>query len=194
MYFCVFEVICCIQVCSVVICQCYFEMVWVVVSKGLYCGILLCGNFVYGVVVCGESDKQILWLMNQVNVVIVFVYNDMFLVYQLFECFLGLIKQVLYEIGLVGQFVGGVLVMCDGVIQGELGMELLLVSCDVIVMFIVIVLFYNMFDVVLCLGVCDKIVLGLLIGLLCFGYLFIVFVLVGLMLIGIFNKEKVVVC
>lgn len=73
-------------------------------------------------------------------------------------------------------------------------MDLSLMSCDNIVQGVVIVFFYNMFDSVLMLGICDKIVFGLLMGVLMFGYLLIVFVLVGLMLLGFLNKEKVCVC
>lgn len=73
-------------------------------------------------------------------------------------------------------------------------MDLSLMSCDNIVQGVVIVFFYNMFDSVLMLGICDKIVFGFLMGVLMFGYLFMVFVLVGLMLLGFLNKEKVCVC
>lgn len=128
------------------------------------------------------------------NIVIIIFYNDMFFVYQFYEYYLEIICKVLYEVNVVGQVVGGVLVMCDGVIQGQDGMELLLLSCEVIVMFVVVGLFYNMFDGVLFFGVCDKIVLGLMMVVLLFGYLFVVFVLFGLMVSGLLNKEKVCIC
>lgn len=84
--------------------------------------------------------------------------------------------------------------MCDGVIQGQDGMELFLFFCDVIVMVVVVGLLYQMFDVVVFFGICDKIVLGFVIVVFFFGYLLVVFILVGLMIIGIFNDEKVKVC
>ncbi|WP_430303013.1 phosphogluconate dehydratase, partial [Pseudomonas aeruginosa] len=132
-------------------------------------------------------------LMNQANVAIVSAYNDMLSAHQPFERFPGLIKQALHEIGSVGQFAGGVPAMCDGVTQGEPGMELSLASRDVIAMSTAIALSHNMFDAALCLGVCDKIVPGLLIGSLRFGHLPTVFVPAGPMPTGISNKEKAAV-
>ncbi len=173
--------------------QRYLEMVRAAASKGPHRGTLPCGNLAHGVAACGESDKQTLRLMNQANVAIVSAYNDMLSAHQPFERFPGLIKQALHEIGSVGQFAGGVPAMCDGVTQGEPGMELSLASRDVIAMSTAIALSHNMFDAALCLGVCDKIVPGLLIGSLRFGHLPTVFVPAGPMPTGISNKEKAVV-
>lgn len=173
--------------------QRYLEMVRAAASKGPHRGTLPCGNLAHGVAACGESDKQTLRLMNQANVAIVSAYNDMLSAHQPFERFPGLIKQALHEIGSVGQFAGGVPAMCDGVIQGEPGMELSLASRDVIAMSTAIALSHNMFDAALCLGVCDKIVPGLLIGSLRFGHLPTVFVPAGPMPTGISNKEKAAV-
>ncbi|HHH9625544.1 phosphogluconate dehydratase [Pseudomonas aeruginosa] len=173
--------------------QRYLEMVRAAASKGPHRGTLPCGNLAHGVAACGESDKQTLRLMNQANVAIVSAYNDMLSAHQPFERFPGLIKQALHEIGSVGQFAGGVPAMCDGVTQGEPGMELSLASRDVIAMSTVIALSHNMFDAALCLGVCDKIVPGLLIGSLRFGHLPTVFVPAGPMPTGISNKEKAAV-
>ncbi|HBP0064127.1 TPA: phosphogluconate dehydratase [Pseudomonas aeruginosa] len=173
--------------------QRYLEMVRAAASKGPHRGTLPCGNLAHGVAACGESDKQTLRLMNQANVAIVSAYNDMLSAHQPFERFPGLIKQALHEIGSVGQFAGGVPAMCDGVTQGEPGMELSLASRDVIAMSTAIALSHNMFDAALCLGVCDKIVPGLLIGSLRFGHLPTVFVPAGPMLTGISNKEKAAV-
>ncbi|MCO2952696.1 phosphogluconate dehydratase [Pseudomonas aeruginosa] len=170
--------------------QRYLEMVRAAASKGPHRGTLPCGNLAHGVAACGESDKQTLRLMNQANVAIVSAYNDMLSAHQPFERFPGLIKQALHEIGSVGQFAGGVPAMCDGVTQGEPGMELSLASRDVIAMSTAIALSHNMFDAALCLGVCDKIVPGLLIGSLRFGHLPTVFVPAGPMPTGISNKEK----
>ncbi|HBO6268546.1 TPA: phosphogluconate dehydratase [Pseudomonas aeruginosa] len=173
--------------------QRYLEMVRAAASKGSHRGTLPCGNLAHGVAACGESDKQTLRLMNQANVAIVSAYNDMLSAHQPFERFPGLIKQALHEIGSVGQFAGGVPAMCDGVTQGEPGMELSLASRDVIAMSTAIALSHNMFDAALCLGVCDKIVPGLLIGSLRFGHLPTVFVPAGPMPTGISNKEKAAV-
>ncbi|MBG6604280.1 phosphogluconate dehydratase [Pseudomonas aeruginosa] len=173
--------------------QRYLEMVRAAASKGPHRGTLPCGNLAPGVAACGESDKQTLRLMNQANVAIVSAYNDMLSAHQPFERFPGLIKQALHEIGSVGQFAGGVPAMCDGVTQGEPGMELSLASRDVIAMSTAIALSHNMFDAALCLGVCDKIVPGLLIGSLRFGHLPTVFVPAGPMPTGISNKEKAAV-
>ncbi|MBG5246445.1 phosphogluconate dehydratase [Pseudomonas aeruginosa] len=173
--------------------QRYLEMVRAAASTGPHRGTLPCGNLAHGVAACGESDKQTLRLMNQANVAIVSAYNDMLSAHQPFERFPGLIKQALHEIGSVGQFAGGVPAMCDGVTQGEPGMELSLASRDVIAMSTAIALSHNMFDAALCLGVCDKIVPGLLIGSLRFGHLPTVFVPAGPMPTGISNKEKAAV-
>ncbi|HEJ5154716.1 TPA: phosphogluconate dehydratase [Pseudomonas aeruginosa] len=173
--------------------QRYLEMVRAAASKGPHRGTLPCGNLAHGVAACGESDKQTLRLMNQANVAIVSAYNDMLSAHQPFERFPGLIKQALHEIGSVGQFAGGVPAMCDGVTQGEPGMELSLASRDVIAMSTAIALSHNMFDAALCLGVCDKIVPGLLIGSLRFGHLPTVFVPAGPMPTDISNKEKAAV-
>ncbi|CDF85260.1 Phosphogluconate dehydratase [Pseudomonas knackmussii B13] len=173
--------------------QRYFAMVQAAASKGPHRGTLPCGNLAHGVAACGESDKQALRLMNQANVGIVSAYNDMLSAHQPLEVFPALIKEALREIGSVGQFAGGVPAMCDGVTQGEPGMELSLASRDVIAMGTAIALSHNMFDAALCLGVCDKIVPGLLIGALRFGHLPVVFVPAGPMPTGISNKEKAAV-
>ncbi|HEN8509868.1 TPA: phosphogluconate dehydratase [Pseudomonas aeruginosa] len=193
MHPCVLEVTRRIQARSAATRQRYLEMVRAAASKGPHRGTLPCGNLAHGVAACGESDKQTLRLMNQANVAIVSAYNDMLSAHQPFERFPGLIKQALHEIGSVGQFAGGVPAMCDGVTQGEPGMELSLASRDVIAMSTAIALSHNMFDAALCLGVCDKIVPGLLIGSLRFGHLPTVFVPAGPMPTGISNKEKAAV-
>ncbi|WP_069861321.1 phosphogluconate dehydratase [Pseudomonas citronellolis] len=182
-----------IQERSAVTRQRYLAMVKAAATKGPHRGTLPCGNLAHGVAACGEHDKQALRLMNQANVGIVSAYNDMLSAHQPLERFPGLIKDALREIGSVGQFAGGVPAMCDGVTQGEPGMELSLASRDVIAMGTAIALSHNMFDAALCLGVCDKIVPGLLIGALRFGHLPVVFVPAGPMPTGISNKEKAAV-
>ncbi len=173
--------------------QRYLDLVKAAATKGPHRGTLPCGNLAHGVAACGEFDKQALRLMNQANVAIVSAYNDMLSAHQPLERFPELIKDALRQIGSVGQFAGGVPAMCDGVTQGEPGMELSLASRDVIAMGTAIALSHNMFDAALCLGVCDKIVPGLLIGALRFGHLPVVFVPAGPMPTGISNKEKAAV-
>jgi len=152
---------------------------------------LQCANFAHGVAGCGSStDKQRLRLMDQANVAIVSSYNDMLSAHQPYEHYPEIIKQALREIGSIGQFAGGVPAMCDGVTQGEAGMELSLASREVIAMSTAVALSHNMFDAALLLGICDKIIPGLMIGALRFGHLPMIFVPGGPMLSGISNKEK----
>ena len=101
-------------------------------------------------------------MMNSANIAIVSSYNDMLSAHQPYEVFPEQIKNALREIGSVGQFAGGTPAMCDGVTQGEPGMELSLPSREVIAMSTAVALSHNMFDGALMLGICDKIVPGLL--------------------------------
>jgi phosphogluconate dehydratase len=160
-------------------------------SEGPQRGKLQCANFAHGVAGCGSSeDKQRLRLMSEANVAIVSAYNDMLSAHQPYQYFPDVIKQALREIGSVGQFAGGVPAMCDGVTQGDPGMELSLASREVIAMSTAIALSHNMFDAALYLGICDKIIPGLMIGALRFGHLPAVFVPGGPMPSGIPNKQK----
>ncbi|WP_282341094.1 MULTISPECIES: phosphogluconate dehydratase [Pseudomonas] len=168
----------------------YLAQMGAAASQGPQRGQLQCANFAHGVAGCGSDDKQSLRLMNAANVAIVSAYNDMLSAHQPYEHFPAIIKQALREIGSVGQFAGGVPAMCDGVTQGEAGMELSLASREVIAMSTAVALSHNMFDAALCLGICDKIIPGLMIGALRFGYLPFVFVPGGPMPSGISNKEK----
>ena len=172
----------------------YLAMIRAAASDGPQRGKLQCANFAHGVAGCGSStDKQRLRLMDQANVAIVSSYNDMLSAHQPYEHYPELIKQALREIGSVGQFAGGVPAMCDGVTQGQPGMELSLFSRDTIAMSTAIALSHNMFDASLYLGICDKIVPGLLIGALHFGHIPGIFVPGGPMTTGISNKEKAAV-
>lgn len=151
---------------------------------------LSCGNLAHGFAACGGEEKNRLKLMNQANLAIVSAYNDMLSAHQPLEQFPALIKEAAAGMGCVAQFAGGVPAMCDGVTQGQPGMELSLFSRDTIAMATAVGLSHNMFDAVLCLGVCDKIVPGLLIGALSFGHLPVIFVPAGPMTSGLPNKEK----
>ncbi|GIZ11888.1 phosphogluconate dehydratase [Pseudomonas sp. NCCP-436] len=170
--------------------QRYLEMLHAAASEGPQRGKLQCANFAHGVAACGGNDKQALRLMDAANVAIVSAYNDMLSAHQPYEHFPEQIKQTLRELGSVGQFAGGVPAMCDGVTQGEPGMELGIASREVIAMSTAVALSHNMFDAALYLGVCDKIVPGLLMGALRFGHLPALFVPAGPMTSGLSNKEK----
>jgi len=159
-------------------------------NKGVHRSSLSCGNLAHGFAACGSQDKQSLKMMNAVNVGIISSYNDMLSAHQPFADFPDLIRDAVKELGSVAQFAGGVPAMCDGVTQGQPGMELSLFSRDVIAMAAAVGLSHNMFDAALYLGVCDKIVPGLLIGALRFGHLPTLFVPAGPMPSGLPNKEK----
>ena len=151
---------------------------------------LACTNLAHGFAAADAPDKQQLKSGRWPNIAIVSAYNDMLSAHRPFERYPQVIKQAAREAGAVAQFAGGVPAMCDGVTQGQPGMELSLFSRDVIAMATAIALSHNMFDAALCLGVCDKIVPGLFIGALSFGHLPILFVPGGPMPSGLPNKEK----
>ena len=151
---------------------------------------LSCTNLAHGFAAADPSDKEKLKNARWPNVAIVSAYNDMLSAHQPLEHYPTLIKLAAREAGAVAQFAGGVPAMCDGVTQGQAGMELSLFSRDVIAMSTAIALSHNMFDATLCLGVCDKIVPGLLMGALKFGHLPTIFVPAGPMTSGMPNKEK----
>ncbi|MDJ0835506.1 MAG: phosphogluconate dehydratase [Acidobacteriota bacterium] len=159
-------------------------------GSGPHRGVLSCGNLAHGFAACPDRDKKALTGDEAVNIAIVSAYNDMLSAHQPFHRFPEIIKDAAHRNGAVAQFAGGVPAMCDGVTQGQPGMELSLFSRDVIAMATAVSLSHNMFDAALCLGVCDKIVPGLLIGALSFGHLPTVFVPAGPMPSGLPNKEK----
>ena len=151
---------------------------------------LSCTNLAHGFAAMDPTEKERLRGVRWANVAIVSSYNDMLSAHRPFERFPELIKLAAREAGAVAQFAGGVPAMCDGVTQGQPGMELSLFSRDVIAMATAVALTHNMFDSALYLGICDKIVPGLLMGALAFGHLPGIFVPGGPMPSGIPNKEK----
>ncbi len=159
-------------------------------SKGVNRSVLSCGNLAHGFAACAAHDKSALSGDRVANVGIITSYNDMLSAHQPFENFPALIKQAAHEAGGVAQVAGGVPAMCDGVTQGQPGMELSLFSRDVIAMATAVGLTHNMFDAAVYLGVCDKIVPGLVIGALTFGHLPAVFIPAGPMTSGLPNDEK----
>ncbi|WP_420476382.1 phosphogluconate dehydratase [Noviherbaspirillum sp. ST9] len=158
--------------------------------KGVQRGALACTNLAHGFAAFPANDKLKLKQQSAPSVAIVSAYNDMLSAHQPFERFPHLIKDAVRAAGGVAQFAGGVPAMCDGVTQGQPGMELSLFSRDAIAMATAIALSHNMFDAAVYLGVCDKIVPGLLIGALHFGHLPAVFIPAGPMTTGISNSEK----
>jgi phosphogluconate dehydratase len=168
----------------------YLDQMKRVEESGVHRAQLACGNLAHGFAACGQEDKNALKMMNAVNVGIISAYNDMLSAHQPFEHYPDQIREAAREMGSVAQFAGGVPAMCDGVTQGQPGMELSLFSRDAIAMATAIGLSHNMFDSALYLGVCDKIVPGLLMGALRFGHLPTVFVPAGPMPSGLPNKEK----
>ena len=151
---------------------------------------LSCTNLAHGFAAASSGDKDALKDLRWPNLAIVSAYNDMLSAHQPFEGYPGLIRVAARDAGATAQVAGGVPAMCDGVTQGHAGMELSLFSRDVIAMSTGIALAHGMFDGALCLGGCDKIVPGLLIGALSFGHLPTVFVPAGPMPSGMPNKEK----
>ncbi len=149
-----------------------------------------CANLAHGFAACGPSDKAGLTGDELLNIGIITAYNDMLSAHQPFETFPQLIKQAAREAGGVAQVAGGVPAMCDGVTQGFAGMELSLFSRDVIAMATAVGLSHDMFDAAVYLGVCDKIVPGLVIGALTFGHLPAIFIPAGPMTSGLPNDEK----
>ncbi|MGU3574521.1 phosphogluconate dehydratase [Brucellaceae bacterium C25G] len=153
-------------------------------------GALGCANLAHGFAACGPADKAALAADIVPNLGIITAYNDMLSAHQPFETYPALIKQAARDAGGVAQVAGGVPAMCDGVTQGFAGMELSLFSRDVIAMATAVGLSHDMFDAAIYLGVCDKIVPGLVIGALSFGHLPAVFVPAGPMTTGLSNDEK----
>ena len=149
-----------------------------------------CGNLAHGFAACSPGEKADLRGSQKANIAIITSYNDMLSAHQPYKDAPDLIKAAIKEAGGVAQVAGGVPAMCDGITQGQPGMELSLFSRDLIAMTTAIGMSHNMFDGALYLGVCDKIVPGLLIGALSFGHLPAVFVPAGPMPSGITNKEK----
>ena len=170
--------------------QRYLDHIREAARRGPQRGKLSCGNLAHGFAACGADDKQDLTGDVKANIAIVSAYNDMLSAHQPFERFPALIKQAAREAGAVAQFAGGVPAMCDGVTQGQRGMELSLFSRDVVALATAVALSHDMFDAALYLGICDKIVPGLVIGALSFGHLPAIFVPGGPMPSGLPNDEK----
>jgi phosphogluconate dehydratase len=149
-----------------------------------------CANQAHGFAACAPGDKARLALGRTPNLGIVTAYNDMLSAHQPYEPFPEVIREAARAAGGTAQVAGGVPAMCDGITQGEAGMELSLFSRDVIALSTAIALSHQTFDAAVYLGICDKIVPGLVIGALTFGHLPGVFVPAGPMVSGLPNGEK----
>ena len=149
-----------------------------------------CSNMAHAVAAAPSSDKASILMNSKPNIGIVSSYNDMLSAHKPLEHFPKVIKAAATQFGATAQVAGIVPAMCDGVTQGRPGMELSLMSRDVIAMSTAVSLSHGVYDAALCLGVCDKIVPGLLIGSLSFGHLPVIFVPAGPMSTGITNEEK----
>ncbi len=160
-------------------------------SKTVHRSQLACGNLAHGFAACQPADKAALKSMTRNDIAIINSYNDMLSAHQPYEHYPERLKNALHGVGAVGQVAAGVPAMCDGVTQGQDGMELSLMSREIIAMSAAIGLSHNMFDGALYLGICDKIVPGLVMAALSFGHLPAVFVPAGPMPSGLPNKEKV---
>ena len=170
--------------------EAYLDRVSRAISKGVHRSVLSCGNLAHGFAVCSPAEKDALAGDTVPNLGIITSYNDMLSAHQPFETYPAMIREAAREAGGVAQVAGGVPAMCDGVTQGQPGMELSLFSRDLIAMSAAIGLSHNMFDAAVYLGVCDKIVPGLAMAALTFGHLPTIFIPAGPMTTGQGNDEK----
>jgi phosphogluconate dehydratase len=159
-------------------------------AQGVNRTVLSCSNLAHGFAACAPAEKDALAGDSVPNLGIITSYNDMLSAHQPFETYPQLIKQAAHEAGAVAQVAGGVPAMCDGVTQGQPGMELSLFSRDVIALATAVGLSHNMFDAAVFLGVCDKIVPGLTIAAFTFGHIPAIFIPAGPMTSGLPNDEK----
>lgn len=168
----------------------YLDRIRQQISRGVHRSVLSCGNLAHGFAVCSPSEKVALAGDRVPNLGIITSYNDMLSAHQPFERYPDIIREAAKEAGGIAQVAGAVPAMCDGVTQGQPGMELSLFSRDAIAMAAGIGLSHNMFDSTVYLGVCDKIVPGLVMAALTFGHLPAVFIPAGPMTSGLPNDEK----
>ena len=168
----------------------YFEKITKARAQGVSRTRLSCGNLAHGYAACSPTEKQLLASDKPVNIGLISAYNDMLSAHQPYFDYPHQIKNFAALQGVTVQFAGGVPAMCDGVTQGRAGMELSLLSRDVVALSTAIALSHDMFDGMMLMGICDKIVPGILIGALSFGHLPAIFVPAGPMASGIPNAEK----
>ena len=150
---------------------------------------LSCGNLAHGFA-AAEADKPAIRAGRAMNIGIVTAFNDMLSAHQPYHRYPEQMKLFAREVGATAQVAGGVPAMCDGVTQGQTGMELSLFSRDTIALSTAVALSHGMFEGLALLGICDKIVPGLIIGALRFGHLPAILIPAGPMPSGLPNKEK----
>jgi len=170
--------------------QLYLQRMESAKSNGVFRNNLPCSNLAHDLAGCVGTCRSALLNDQTPNIGIISAYNDMVSAHQPYGAYPALIKASVARAGGNAQFAGGVPAMCDGVTQGEPGMDMSLMSRDVIAMSTVIGLSHNVFDGAILLGVCDKILPGLLMGGLQFGYLPMILIPAGPMTSGITNKDK----
>lgn len=168
----------------------YMDRIALAKGDGVNRNKLGCSNLAHAMAPMEEGEKASLAGLESPNIAIVTAYNDMLSAHEPYKLYPPLIKRTLMDLGATAQVAGGVPAMCDGVTQSQPGMELSLFSRDNIAMGTAIGLSHNVYDGALYLGVCDKIVPGLLIGALSFGHLPGLFVPAGPMPSGISNAQK----
>ena len=167
----------------------YLDLMAAEAERGITRPRLSCGNFAHGFAAAGE-DKDAIRQMRGPNIGIITSFNDMLSAHQPYGRYPEQLKIFAREAGATAQVAGGTPAMCDGVTQGQPGMDLSLFSRDVIALSTAVALSHGMFDGVALLGICDKIVPGLLIGALRFGHLPALLIPGGPMPSGLANKEK----
>ena len=171
--------------------QAYLDNMHKLAARGKQRTHLSCGNLAHGIAACSNSEKEAILDFTKVNLGIVTSYNDMVSAHQPYVDYPDQIKAALLKLGHTAQVAGGVPAMCDGITQGNPGMELSLYSRDLIAQSTALSLSHNTFDGTLLLSVCDKIAPGQLMGALAFGHMPAAFVPTGPMATGISNNEKV---
>lgn len=168
----------------------YLELMTSAANSKVNRSALACGNLAHAFAACNHDDKAALGKEVKANLAIITAYNDMLSAHKTYENYPEQLRQYARKHGSVAQVASGVPAMCDGVTQGQIGMELSLFSRDVIALATTIGMSHQMFDGGMCLGICDKIVPGMMIGALRFGHLPFIFIPGGPMESGIPNEEK----
>jgi len=168
----------------------YVERIRNSAYKKMARGHLGCSNLAHSFAACNKLDKAFLRDKEIPNIGIVSAYNDILSAHQPYESYPNIIRSAARSLGAVAQVAGGVPAMCDGVTQGETGMQLSLFSRDVVALSTAVALSHQVFDAVICLGICDKIVPGLVMGTLSFGHLPTIFIPAGPMPTGISHTDK----
>jgi len=168
----------------------YIDLMHAEAKNTVQRGDLACGNLAHAFAACADDEKMVLSKNERSNLAIITAYNDMLSAHKTYEDYPPKLRESARKYGAVAQVASGVPAMCDGVTQGQTGMELSLFSRDVIALATAVGMSHAMFDGGMCLGICDKIVPGMMIGALRFGHLPFIFIPGGPMEAGITNDEK----